>query len=109
MSGFYMHRSREVNICYLTGGVAPWNQHSSLCVPCREEQVKEEVGNCLQMLDQVYRVFGLKYTAELSTRPESRMGEEHQWDVAETALREALESQEAKTGHAWAVRPHPRK
>jgi len=55
------------------------------------------------MLDEVYTVFGLKYTAELSTRPDSRMGEEHQWDTAETALREALEAQEAKTGHAWAV------
>ena len=65
--------------------------------------MREEVGNCLQMLDEVYAVFGLKYTAELSTRPDSRMGEEHQWDTAETALREALESQEAKTGHGWGV------
>ena len=70
---------------------------------CREEQIKDEVGKCLQMLDEVYRVFGLSYTAELSTRPESRMGEEAQWDRAETALREALEAQEAKTGHGWKV------
>ena len=69
----------------------------------REEQIKEEVGKCLQMLDEVYRVFGLSYTAELSTRPESRMGEEAQWDRAETALQEALEAQEAKTGHGWKV------
>ena len=69
--------------------------------------MREEVGNCLQMLDEVYAVFGLKYTAELSTRPDSRMGEEHQWDTAETALREALESQEAKTGHGWGVSLRP--
>ena len=55
------------------------------------------------MLDEVYRVFGLSYTAELSTRPESRMGEEAQWDRAETALQEALEAQQAKTGHGWKV------
>lgn len=67
--------------------------------------MKEEVGKCLQMLDEVYRVFGLSYTAELSTRPESRMGEEAQWDRAETALQEALEAQEAKTGHGWKVIP----
>ena len=69
--------------------------------------MREEVGNCLQMLDEVYAVFGLKYTAELSTRPDSRMGEEHQWDTAETALREALEAQEAKTGHGWGVSLQP--
>ena len=57
------------------------------------------------MLDEVYTVFGLSYTAELSTRPESRMGEEAQWDRAETALQEALEAQEAKTGHSWKVCP----
>lgn len=51
-----------------------------------------EVAKCLRMLDEVYSVFGLQYTAALSTRPEKRMGSEEQWDSAEGALRHALEA-----------------
>lgn len=69
----------------------------------RPDQVREEVGKCLDMLHEVYRVFGLSFTAALSTRPESRMGEEAQWDTAEAALREALEDMKARTGHDWEV------
>ena len=57
------------------------------------------------MLEEVYHVFGLTFKAALSTRPESRMGEESQWDKAETALREALEAQQQKAGHEWEVMP----
>ena len=67
--------------------------------------MKAEVSKCLQMLEEVYHVFGLTFKAALSTRPESRMGEESQWDKAETALREALEAQQQKTGHEWEVMP----
>ena len=68
---------------------------------CREDQVTDEVGKCLQMLSEVYEVFGLSYTAELSTRPESKMGDDSQWDLAESALQNALDAHQAQTGQAW--------
>ena len=37
-------------------------------------------------------VFGFKYSVELSTRPEDSMGTDEQWNEAEAALRDALES-----------------
>ncbi len=37
-------------------------------------------------------VFGFKYSVELSTRPEDSMGTDEQWEEAENALRDALES-----------------
>lgn len=72
-------------------------------VCCRQDQVRSEVGKCLKMLDEVYATFGLTYTAALSTRPESRMGEESLWDAAEAALRDALEAQKQQTGHDYEV------
>lgn len=65
--------------------------------------MKEEVGKCLRMLGEVYEVFGLGYTAELSTRPESRMGDDAQWDKAESALTDALNAHQQQTGQAWQV------
>ena len=54
--------------------------------------MQAEVSSCLRMLDEVYAVFGLRYSAALSTRPEKRMGSEEQWDRAEGALQSALEA-----------------
>lgn len=38
---------------------------------------------------------------ELSTRPEKRLGEDHLWDVAEDALKKALD----KYGKPWKLSP----
>ena len=70
---------------------------------CRPDQVSREVAKCLQMLDEVYSVFGLQYSVALSTRPEKRMGTEQQWDQAEGALTAALEA----VGKAFEVRLMP--
>ena len=37
-------------------------------------------------------MFGFTYHIELSTRPEDSMGTDEEWETAETALREAMES-----------------
>lgn len=57
---------------------------------CTEDQVKEEVGNCLRFLKSVYQVFGFNYSLQLSTRPEKFIGEIAVWDRAEKMLSEAL-------------------
>lgn len=59
----------------------------------------EEVKSFLRMLDDAYRVFGLTYKMALSTRPESYLGTLEQWDNAEAALQQALNS----TGQSWEV------
>ena len=74
---------------------------------CSENQIKLEVGKCLDMLSEVYEVFGLSYSAVLSTRPESRMGDDAQWDKAEQALTDALNAHQEKTGQAWGVSSLP--
>lgn len=56
------------------------------------EQIKDEVIGVVKFIDDVYSMFGFKYHIELSTRPEDSMGTDEEWDAAETALREAMES-----------------
>ncbi len=57
----------------------------------REEQIKDEVLGVLNLLDRIYTTFGLDYSLELSTKPEKAIGTDEQWEIATSALREALE------------------
>lgn len=56
------------------------------------EQIKDEVIGVVKFIDDVYNMFGFNYHIELSTRPEDSMGSDEEWEAAETALREAMET-----------------
>ena len=53
-------------------------------------QIESEIRNVLKLVDEVYSVFGLTYTIELSTMPENHIGEVSEWQYAEEALTNAL-------------------
>lgn len=55
------------------------------------EQIKDEIVGVAKFIDDVYSMFGFKYHIELSTRPEDSMGTDDEWNLAEDALREAME------------------
>ena len=55
-----------------------------------EEQIQEEIHGMVEYARYLYDLFGLTPNAELSTRPEKRLGTDEQWDRAEGALEEAL-------------------
>ena len=55
------------------------------------EQIEGEIQNVINLFDEVYSTFGLKYHAELSTRPEDSMGSDDMWELATNGLRNALE------------------
>ncbi|TMO65730.1 threonine--tRNA ligase [Pseudoalteromonas aurantia] len=58
---------------------------------CTEDQVMDEVSQCIKMVYDTYETFGFeKIVVKLSTRPEKRIGEDDIWDKAEQALAEAL-------------------
>ncbi len=60
---------------------------------CTEEQVQEEVVQCLRFGFHLYELFGFEPRLELSTRPEQRIGSDEMWDRAEGALKGALEAE----------------
>ena len=53
-------------------------------------QIESEIKNVLDLVEKMYKVFGLEYHLELSTMPESHIGEVADWERAETALKNAL-------------------
>lgn len=55
------------------------------------EQIKDEIKGVAMLIDKVYKQFGFSYHVELSTRPESFLGEISMWDEAEASLKAALE------------------
>lgn len=60
------------------------------------DQIEGEIQNVINLFDEVYNTFGLKYHAELSTRPEDSMGDDEVWEKATEALRKALENRGLK-------------
>ena len=54
-------------------------------------QIKDEIQNVIRLFDEVYATFGLKYHAELSTRPEDSMGDAETWETTTNALKSAME------------------
>jgi len=61
---------------------------------CTEEQVPQEIDACIEFAKDLYALFGVTPHAELSTRPENRLGTDEEWDHAEGILRTALERHE---------------
>jgi threonyl-tRNA synthetase len=59
-----------------------------------EEQIQEEIDGMVEYARYLYDLFGLTARAELSTRPEKRLGTDEQWDHAEAALEAALKRHE---------------
>ena len=55
-------------------------------------QIESEIKNVINLVDELYSVFKFEYRVELSTMPESHIGEEKDWRYAETALENALKS-----------------
>ena len=58
---------------------------------CTEEQVPDEIDACIEFAKDLYAVFGVTPHAELSTRPDERLGTDEEWDHAEGILQAALE------------------
>lgn len=65
------------------------------------DQIKDEVVRIAQLFDEVYSLFGLPYSIELSTMPEDHIGSVEDWDIATKALSDAIES----IGKAYIINP----
>ncbi len=68
----------------------------------REDQIEEEVIRLINFIDRMYKVFGLTYDIELSTRPEEKyIGSLEIWNRSEKALEDAC----LKSGHTCKINP----
>ena len=68
----------------------------------REDQIEDEVINLISFIDRMYKIFGLTYDIELSTRPEEKyIGDIEIWNKSEKALEDACH----KAGHDCKINP----
>ena len=68
----------------------------------REDQIEEEIITLINFIDRIYKVFGLTYDIELSTRPEDKfIGTIESWERSEKALQDACH----KAGHECKINP----
>ena len=56
------------------------------------DQIEDEIEGVVRLIDEVYSKFGFKYHVELSTRPENSMGSDEDWEMATSALENALKT-----------------
>ncbi len=61
---------------------------------CTADQIQEEIRQVVAYGRYLYELFGLKASAELSTRPDNKLGTDEEWDMTESALEEALKLNE---------------
>jgi threonyl-tRNA synthetase len=58
---------------------------------CSPDQIEGEIFGCLDFATYLYDLFGMTARAELSTRPDGKLGTDEEWDFTEGALKAALD------------------
>jgi threonyl-tRNA synthetase len=61
---------------------------------CTEEQIQDEIADVVDYARYLYGLFDMTASAELSTRPDNKIGTDEQWDMTEGALETALKLNE---------------
>jgi threonyl-tRNA synthetase len=93
-----LHRNEASGVLSGLTRVRQFSQDDAHCF-VTPDQIGDEVGRLIGLVERVYGDFGLPFTAKLSTRPEEFMGEIATWDRAEAQLKEALE----RSGMAYTI------
>jgi len=63
---------------------------------CTEKQLEIELIRVMDLVELFYSKFDFKYSVELSTRPEKRIGSDKMWDKAENVLKKVLKKKKIK-------------
>jgi len=58
---------------------------------CTPEQLVDEINKIIDFVSDTMKIFKMDFEVELSTRPESYVGEIKNWDLAEAGLKEAMD------------------
>ena len=62
----------------------------------RPDQIETEVKKIIDAVVNVYRIFNFEFEIELSTKPESYIGSDEIWEIAESQLKKVLEDSKVK-------------
>ncbi len=59
----------------------------------RPEQLHQEILSIIRFVQDVMTIFGFQFEMEISTRPSKSIGSDEDWEMAEAALKEVLDSE----------------
>ncbi len=65
---------------------------------CTPEQIKSNVLEILDFVDNIMKIFDFKYEMEISTKPDKAIGSDEIWQKATDALKEALDENNLSYG-----------
>jgi threonyl-tRNA synthetase len=84
-----VHRHEKTGVLHGLLRVRQFTQDDAhiLCTP---EQLNDEITAITDFVGYAMKIFGFEYEVELSTRPENSIGSDHDWEMATTALENAL-------------------
>ena len=63
---------------------------------CTPEQLVDEINNIIDFVADTMKIFNMSFDVELSTRPESYVGDIKNWELAEAGLKEAMDKRGMK-------------
>lgn len=63
---------------------------------CTPEQLVSEINEIIEFVSDTMKIFKMDFEVELSTRPESYVGELANWELAESGLKEAMDKRGMK-------------
>ena len=86
-----LHRNEASGVLAGLTRARQFCQDDAHCFVTRE-QIGDEVERLLRLVQLVYADFQLDFSVELSTRPETFLGDTETWDQAEHQLRQALDA-----------------
>ena len=86
-----LHRNEASGVLAGLTRARQFCQDDAHCFVTRE-QIGDEVERLLRLVQRVYADFQLDFSVELSTRPETFLGDTETWDEAERQLTQALDA-----------------
>ncbi len=63
---------------------------------CTPEQLVDEINRIIDFVADTMKIFNMEFEVELSTRPESYVGDLKNWELAEAGLKEAMDKRSMK-------------
>jgi len=86
-----VHRHEKTGVLHGLIRVRQFTQDDAhiLCTP---EQLNSEITGVADFVGHAMKIFGFDYDVELSTRPEHSIGSDEDWEMATTALEDALKA-----------------
>lgn len=84
-----VHRHEKTGVLHGLMRVRQFTQDDAHII-CTPEQLNDEIIAIADFVDYAMKIFGFDYEVELSTRPENSIGSDADWEMATTALSNAL-------------------